>query len=259
MMKRRQLIRYAGASLLTVVGTGLVSGLQTYQAQTNNFLTVQWLGHSCFLFTSNGKRVLVNPFEKLGCTAKYRSAKVAADLVLISSLLLDEGSVKDLPGNPKIIYEPGAYEFEGIQIQGIGIDHDRTGGRQFGTNVAWRWQQAGINILHLGGAAAPINDEQKILMGSPDLLLIPVGGGIKVYNPQEANQTITSLNPKVVIPTQYLTKAANANGCDLASVDNFLQLRDKTSVRQVNSDKLAIKPTDLPKNGTVIRVLSYKF
>jgi L-ascorbate metabolism protein UlaG (beta-lactamase superfamily) len=41
--------------------------------------------------------------------------------------------------------------------------------------VAWQWTQSGIKILHLGGAAAPIALEQKILMGSPDLALVPVG------------------------------------------------------------------------------------
>jgi len=28
-------------------------------------------------------------------------------------------------------------------------------------NVAWRWTQAGISIVHLGGAAAPIELEQE--------------------------------------------------------------------------------------------------
>ena len=49
-----------------------------------------------------------------------------------------------------------------MQIQGIAIDHDRQGGKRFGTNVAWQWTQGGIKILHLGGAAAPINIEQKM-------------------------------------------------------------------------------------------------
>ena len=260
-MKRRQLMRYAGASLLAATGTGLASGFQSYQAQAQggNSLSVQWLGHTSFLFTGSGKRILVNPFEKLGCTAKYRSPKVAADIVLVSSLLLDEGAVKDLPGNPKIIYEPGVYEVDGIQIQGITIDHDLVGGRRFGTNVAWRWKQAGINILHLGGAAAPINLEQKILFGRPDLALIPVGGGMKAWTPEQAKQAINSLNPKVIIPTHYRTQAADADSCDIVGLDDFLKLSDKGQVRRINTDKITLKSSDLPPNGSVIQVLSYKF
>jgi L-ascorbate metabolism protein UlaG (beta-lactamase superfamily) len=259
-MKRRQLMRYAGAGLLTTLGTGLASGFNSYQAQTaSGELSVQWLGHTCFLFTGSGLRILVNPFRPLGCTAKYRPPQVAADLVLISSQLLDEGAVEGLPGNPRILFEPGVYQVGGIQLQGISIDHDRAGGRQFGTNLAWQWTQGGIKILHLGGAAAPIALEQKILIGRPDLALIPVGGGPKAYNPQEAKQAVGTLNPKLVIPTQYRTQAANAEACDIVPVDEFLTLMEGIQVRRVNSDTITLKSADLPQNGSVIQVLSYKF
>ncbi|MEW5860591.1 MAG: MBL fold metallo-hydrolase [Cyanobacteriota bacterium] len=259
-MKRRQLMRYAGAGLLTALGTGLASGFQTYQAATpGGSVSVKWLGHTSFLFTGNGKRVLTNPFQKLGCTAGYRSSKVAADLVLVSSLLLDEGAVEGLPGNPQFLYKPGVYQVDGLKIQGMSINHDRNGGRRFGTNVAWRWTQGGINILHLGGAAAPIDIEQKILMGRPDVLLVPVGGSNKAYTPEEAKQAVQVLNPKLVIPTHYRTQAADAASCDIVSVDEFLALMDGMPVRRVNSDTLTIKSTDLPENGTAIAVMSYKF
>lgn len=253
-------MRYAGAGLLTTLGTGIASGFSSYQAQTpKGELSVQWLGHTCFLFSGGGLKILVNPFRAIGCTAGYRPPKVAADLVLISSQLLDEGAAEGLPGNPRILYEPGAYQVGGIQIEGINVDHDRVGGRRFGTNIAWKWTQGGIKILHLGGAAAPLAIEQKILMGRPDLALIPVGGGPKAYNPQEAKQVISVLNPKVVIPTQYRTQAANSGACDIVSVDEFLTLMPEKSVHRVNSDTITLRPADLPQTGSVIQVMSYKF
>lgn len=253
-------MRYAGAGLLTTLGTSLASGFSSFQAQTpNGGLSVQWLGHTCFLFTGSGLRILVNPFRTIGCTAGYRPPKVAADLVLISSQLLDEGSIEELPGNPKVLFEPGVYQVSGVQLQGISIPHDRLGGRRFGTNLAWQWTQGGIKILHLGGAAAPIALEQKILMGRPDLALIPVGGGPKAYNPQEAKQVLGGLTPKVVIPTQYRTQAANPEACDLVPVDEFLTLMEGTTVRRVNSDAITLNPGDLPQTGSVIQVMSYKF
>lgn len=258
-MKRRQLMRYAGAGLLTALGTTWVSGFESYQAQTGGSLSVQWLGHTCFLFTGNGMRVLVNPFRTVGCTAGYRLPKVETDLVMISSQLLDEGAVEELPGDPRLLYEPGVYQFSGMQVQGIRTDHDRNGGRRFGVNVAWRWTQQGINILHLGGIAAPISVEQKILMGRPDILFVPVGGGPKAYNPQEAKSAIAALNPKLVIPTQYRTQAAAQDNCEIVAVDEFLQLMDGTPVRRIDNDTITLKPSDLPENGMAIQVLSYKF
>ncbi len=255
-MKRRQLMGYGGAGLVTALVTNLRSESQA-TAQSSSLLSIQWLGHSCFLFTGGGTKILVNPFRAVGCTAGYRPPKVAADLVLVSSQLLDEGVVEDLPGNPKLIYQTGVYEFKGIRLQGIAIDHDRKGGKQFGTNTAWVWKQGGISVLHLGGAAAPISIEQKILMGRPDVALVPVGGGPKAYNPQEAKQAIQVLNPKIVIPTQYRTQAADAN-CTISPLDNFLTLVQGMTVLRGNSDTITVSSGNLPENGA-IQVLSYKF
>ena len=259
-MKRRQLMRYAGAGLLTTMGTVIASEFSPSLAQKpSGGLSVQWLGHTCFLFTGSGLRILVNPFRPIGCTKGYRPPIVAADLVLISSQLLDEGEIDGLPGNPRILYEPGAYKVSGIQLQGISIAHDREGGRRFGSNVAWLWNQGGIKILHLGGAAAPIDIEQKILIGRPDLALIPVGGGPKAYNPEEAKQAVNALNPKMVIPTHYRTQAADASNCEIVAVDEFLTLMDGMTVRRANSNAIALKSSDLPDNGSVVQLLSYKF
>lgn len=258
-MKRRQLIGYAGAGLLTAVVTAFASEFKAYSAPPSSSVSIQLLGHTCFLFTDARGKILVNPFRTLGCTAKYRPPNVAADLVLISSQLLDEGAVEGLPGNRRLIYEPGIYQFNGMQLQGIATNHDRDGGRRFGTNVAWRWTQAGINILHLGGAAAPITVEQRILMGRPDVLLLPVGGGPKAYTPQEAQQAIQSLSPKLVIPTQYRTQAADAATCDIVPLDEFLSLMTGVPVRRSDNDTVTIKPADLPEQSSAIQVLSYKF
>ncbi|QLE56773.1 MBL fold metallo-hydrolase [Nostoc sp. TCL26-01] len=255
-MKRRQLIGYAGAGLATALVSTLGSHRQA-DAQSSG-LSVQWLGHTCFLFTGGGIKILVNPFRKVGCTAGYRQPKVAADLVLISSQLLDEGDIQGLPGNPKLIYEPGAYEFKSIKFQGIAIAHDRKAGKQFGMNTAWKWKQGGVDILHLGGAAAQISIEQKILMGRPDVLFIPVGGSDKAYNPQEAKQAIEVLNPKLVIPTHYRTQAADAATCSILPLDDFLTLMQGVTLRRSNSDAINISSSNLP-DSTVIQVLSYKF
>jgi len=140
--------------------------------------------------------------------------------------------------------------------QGVGSAHDRQGGRRFGQNVAWRWTQGGIRVLHLGGAAAPIEVEQKILLGNPDLALIPVGGGPKAYNPQEAKQAMEALRPRVMIPTQYLTAAADKSNCDLVPVDDFLKLVGEMNVRKIGGNSITLSRGDIPKEGTVIRVFN---
>jgi L-ascorbate metabolism protein UlaG (beta-lactamase superfamily) len=254
-MKRRQFVQYAGAGLLATAGLGVA---KSAFAQTGS-VTIQSLGHMCFLFSGDGRRILVNPFRPIGCTAGYRAPQVGADIVMISSRLLDEGAIEGLPGNPQILADPGIFQFPGMQVQGINTDHDQLGGRRFGRNVVWRWNQGGIgNILHMGGAAAPVTVEQQILMGRPDVLLIPVGGGPKAYAPEEARAAIQTLNPRVIIPTQYLTQAADTAACDIVSLDNFLALMGDTPIDR-RTDSINLSAADLPESGSRIVVLDYAF
>lgn len=263
-MQRRQFIQLAQGGListLTAVGAiALDRNLSPVSAQNkrrNNpsssggSLTIEWLGHMSFLISGGGRTILTHPFKPVGCTANKPQPKVAADLILISSRLLDEGFIDGLPKNNRILSQPGAYNIQGLNIQGIRMDHDRIGGRRFGTNVAWRWQQAGIRILHLGGAAAPIQADQRILMGRPDVLIVPVGGGPKGYTASEAQTVVSTLNPRLVIPTHYRTVKAG-DSCDLSPVDEFLTLMSG-KVQKIGGSSLQLTASSLPE-GTSVRV-----
>jgi L-ascorbate metabolism protein UlaG (beta-lactamase superfamily) len=257
-MKRRKLFSYAGSSLVATLGLGLASQWQGVQAQTDR-LTIKWLGHTCFLFTGGGWRILANPFRQIGCTEGFRSPAVEADLVMISSRLFDEGYLDDLPGNPQILAEAGTYDFENLRVQGILTPHDREGGRRFGNNVIWKWSQGGITIVHMGGAAAPIEVEEQILLGRPDVMLVPVGNGAKAYTAAEAVQAVQVLKPKVIIPTHFLTQAANPETCDLTELEDFLALMQGTPITRAGGDTLSMRPGDLPTEGMRIQLYNYSF
>lgn len=254
-MKRRDWIRLTSCGFLTTLFSSKYSA--SVSAQNNEGVTIQWLGHSAFVFRNPQATILVNPFTPLGCTAGYPRPNPEVEIVMISSRLLDEGSVAGLPNNPQLMVDPGVYEVKGIEFQGIRTLHDREGGRRFGENVVWRWTQGGLGILHLGGIASPIQIEQRILMGSPDILFVPVGGSAKAYNAQEAIAAIKTLNPRVVFPTQYLTDRAETGNCDLARVDEFLELvkqEENMGIRILEGNQTTIRPQDLPSGGTLVRV-----
>lgn len=259
-MQRRRFVQQLGASFVASLGLGIASTWQHTHAQTVG-VNVRWLGHTCFLFEGNNRRILVNPFRTLGCTAGYRLPTVPADVVLISSRLFDEGgTLQGLPGEPPILTEPGEFELSPIRMQAIEVDHDLKGGRQFGTNLIWRWRQGGLNIVHMGGAAAPVTVEEQILLGRPDVLLLPVGGGPKAYDANEAIAAIRTLNPRIVIPTHYRTQAADADTCDIDGVQPFLELMRATPTRQAGSDSVTLSTASLPGgDGTIIQLLTYPF
>ncbi|MEN9233915.1 MAG: MBL fold metallo-hydrolase [Gloeomargarita sp. DG02_4_bins_56] len=248
-MKRREMLIGAGVLLATgrVLAQGAPAGV-----------TIQFFGHTCFLLSGGGLRILVNPFLPGGCTQGYRQPRVVADLVLASSLLLDTGYVVDLPGDPRVLAVSGDYELaNGFKISGFQTNHDRLGGRRFGANVCWRWTQAGIRFLHLGGTATPITVEQRILLGNPDVLFVPVGGREKAFNPKEAAEAVQMLNPKIIVPTHYRTQAAD-DQCDLFPLEDFLALMGNVPVRRVG-EQITLRPGDLPTQGQIIQVFSYNF
>jgi len=259
-MKRRQLLQYASATFVGTLGLGFTSNIRSskFQAQgQSGSLTITSLGHMAFLFSGGAQQILVNPFKAVGCAAGYTEPTVSANLILAGSHLLDEGYTANYP-NTETIDEPGDFTTaSGLSVQGVSMPHDRVNGRRFGTNIAWVWNQAGVKVVHLGGAAAPIAIEDKILIGRPDVLLVPVGGGPKGYTPEEAVTAIEALNPKVIIPTHYGTQASS-DSCDLGGVDEFLSLMSGTPATRGGS-ALTLTPSSLPSSGMRIEVLSYAF
>ncbi len=256
-MKRRPLLRLAAGLLGSMAvgaqtpppgGSASPPTPELTPSASPQGVQLTWLHHSCVLLEGEGKRVLVNPFRPLGCTAGYPAPRVEADVVLLSSRLLDEGALDVVPGNPKVLFQPGDYQVEGIRIQGVRMPR----GPRFGLNVGWRWRMAGVDIVHLGGAAAPITREQSILLARPDVLLVPVGGGPKNYDPAGAKAAIEALQPKLVIPTMYRTAAAEEGQCDLVPLQEFFRLFPAAILQRAVSNPLVLSAQALPSQGWVI-------
>jgi L-ascorbate metabolism protein UlaG (beta-lactamase superfamily) len=71
-----------------------------------------------------------------------------------------------------------------------------------------------------------------VLLGKPDVLIIGVGGGAKVYDGAEAAAVVRELAPRRVIPVQYVSGTTPAN-CDQGSVEPFLKAMAGTPVKRV--------------------------
>ena len=211
-------------------------------------VTVTNYGHSALLIRGGGQSVMVNPFRAVGCAKGLAEPRVNATVILASSELPDEGA---RIGGGTYLAKPGSYRVGGLNIEGFAAPHDRVGGRRFGQATIWRWQQGGLNFAHLGGTAATLSGEDKVLLGRPDVLIIGVGGGGKVYDGEEAAEVVRALNPRRVIPVQYVNGEAPA-GCDQGGVQPFLDAMSGTKVRQVGPS------LNLPGNlgdNTVIDVM----
>ena len=206
-------------------------------------------GHSALLIKGGGSSVLLNPFQAVGCAQGLQEPKIRASVILASSELADEGAriAKGI-----FLVQPGSYRVDGMNIEGFSTPHDRLGGRRFGQATVWKWTQSGIDFAHLGGSAAPLSAEDKVLLGTPDVLIIAVGGGAKVYDGREAANVVKDLQPKRVIPVQYLSRKDAPKQCDLSNVQPFLDAMDQVEVKKVG------KTFTLPKqlsNQLVINLM----
>jgi L-ascorbate metabolism protein UlaG (beta-lactamase superfamily) len=206
-------------------------------------------GHSALLIEGGGARVLLNPFRAVGCAAGLAEPRVSADVILASSRLKDEGAAV---ASGRLLTAPGSYKVAGLQIEGIGVPHDRVDGRRFGQSTVWRWRQGGLDFAHLGGTAGAITPADRVLLGRPDVLVIGVGGGAKVYTGAEAAAVVRELNPRRVIPVQFVRGGTPSAACDQGGLTPFLEALGNPTVRQAGAS-LSLTPP-LPE-GTVVEVM----
>ena len=212
---------YAAAGLaLALQGPALAGG----------GVSISSYGQRALLITGGGKSVLLNPYRAVGCAAGLPEPRVNAGVILASSELADEGA-RDVAGG-RFLVQPGSYRIGGLELEGFASPHDRIGGRRFGKATVWRWQQGGLNFAHIGATAGPITGADKVLLGNPDVLIIGVGGGSKIYDGDEAADLVKQLNPRRVIPVQYVNGDAPA-GCDQGGVQPFLDAMGGTPIRRV--------------------------
>ncbi|MBC1259844.1 MBL fold metallo-hydrolase [Synechococcus sp. BSF8S] len=211
-------------------------------------VTVTSFGHSALLIRGGGATVLVNPFKAVGCAAGLAEPRVRADVILASSRLLDEGAPV---ASGRMLVTPGSYRVAGLKLEGAAIPHDRIGGRRFGQATLWRWKQGGLEIAHLGGTASALRPEDRVLIGKPDVLIIGVGGGAKVYDGAEAAAVVRELEPRRVIPVQYVSGSA-PSGCDQGNIEPFLEAMSGTPVQRVGRTVSFGSPLN---DGPLIKVM----
>jgi len=208
---------------------GLTLSLSS-SAMAGGGVTISSYGQRALLIQGGGQSVLVNPFRAVGCATGLAEPRVNAGVILASSELADEGA-RGVAGG-RFLVAPGSYRIGGLTLDGFASPHDRLEGRRFGNATIWRWQQGGLSFAHVGATAGPISGADRVLLGNPDVLIIGVGGGSKIYDGKEAAEVVNQLNPRRVIPVQYVNGEPPAD-CDQSGVQPFLDAMAGTPVRNV--------------------------
>jgi L-ascorbate metabolism protein UlaG (beta-lactamase superfamily) len=207
-------------------------------------MKIKWLGHACFLITSDtGLKIITDPYET-GGDLSYGQIKESADIVTVSHDHTDHNNVAAVQGNPMVVR--GAASIKGIEFKGIPTYHDETGGRQRGRNTILCFEVDGMRLCHLGDLGHQLSDSQVAELGTVDILLIPVGGFYTI-DAKVATQLCDRLKPKVIIPMHYKTAKC---AYPITGVEEFL--KGKKGVSRLNTSQVEFKPGELPPTTQIV-------
>ena len=211
-------------------------------------MEITWYGHACFRLRDKGAIVVTDPYDQ---SIGYTLPKVRADIVTVSHDHADHSYVSGIKDAPKVIDGPGEYEIKGVFVTGIATFHDRKKGAQRGRNTVFLFEFDGLTICHLGDLGHVPTQAQVEVLSDVDILLIPVGG-VSTIGASQSAEVISLLEPKIVIPMHYKTKALTLN---LAPVQKFLQ--EMGLKKLATQESLKVTASTLPEETQIV-LLDYK-
>lgn len=214
-------------------------------------MKIKWLGHSCFMITSaDGTKVLTDPYNKL---VGYDLPEIEADIVSTSHNHNDHNNVNAVKGSFVHINDPGSFSMSGIEIKGVAAFHDKVSGTKRGKNTIFNFIIDEVNVCHCGDLGHILDSNQIGEIGKVDILLLPVGG-LFTINAFDAVNVMKQLNPTVVIPMHYRTKALGLRGHVFAKAEKFISASGLKSKQYV---ELQINKGNI-KDYSGIAVLKYE-
>jgi L-ascorbate metabolism protein UlaG (beta-lactamase superfamily) len=215
-------------------------------------MQISWHGLACFKITGkvSGQEITIitDPYDNKTGLRFPRSMN--AEIALISENRLEQNNVAAIGGSPFIIKHPGEFEVAGAFIYGINIFKNGDNVREGRRPLIYRIELEGITIAHLGSLyRASLKDEELAGLRNVDILTLPVGGG-PVISPQEADNLVSQIEPRIVLPMYYHLPNQKEK---LEKVDKFCNEIGVCQAEKPN--KLKINKKDLPQDDMQVIVL----
>jgi hypothetical protein len=215
-------------------------------------MDINWHGLSCFEIktaTTNGDvRIVTDPYQN--STGLRFPRSLQAELVLSSHSEDDSNNMSSVGGDPYIVDMPGEFEVKDVFVFAVDAPLKREEKKKRVENRIFRIEAEGMHIAHLGALDRALTDTELQQLQNIDILMIPVGGG-RVMTPKVAAETISQIEPRVVIPMTHSLPSLKEK---LGSVDVFC--KELGACRREDQNKLKIKRKDLPEEDMLIVTLS---
>ncbi len=161
-------------------------------------MEIFWYGLACFRFKSRQLTIIADPYApEVGLTMPAARAQV----VTVSHNVPGHNYVKAVKGYEHAFDGPGEYEVNGVFITGVASYHRGAPGERE-RNTAFLYEFNDLSIGHLGDLGETMDRKQIEAFNSPDVLIVPIGGG-DILDAAKAVEIITELEPRIVIPMHY--------------------------------------------------------
>ena len=183
-------------------------------------MIISCMGHAKFVIElDNGLRIVTDPYD---ASCGYPVTANPADVVLVSHQHHDHNAVETIPGHPRVIDRAGDFDLGGgAAVRAIEAYHDEQQGKLRGKTLLFCLKAEGLTVMHLGDLGHMLTTEQRLLLGSADVL-----------------------HARVILPMHYKT-AANASW-PIAPVTDFLRLypekAEELPLLRVSAGDLSCQP-----------------
>jgi L-ascorbate metabolism protein UlaG (beta-lactamase superfamily) len=211
-------------------------------------MEIVWYGHSCFRMKTRGAIVVTDPCGK---EVGYCVPRMRADIVTVSHNHPDYNNCSLVQGEPKVIDGPGEYEIKGVFITGIATPLKKVKGPERPRNTIFLFDFDGLSVCHLGSLDHVPSGAQVERLSDIAVLLVPVGA-FSTINANQAAEIIGMLEPRIVVPMHYKTRATKRR---LEPVTQFV--REMGLPEGTPRDSLDVDKGNLPSETQIV-VLNYR-
>ena len=212
-------------------------------------MDVTWLGHGCFRLRGRSAAVVTDPYPP---TLGLKLSRMDADLVTVSHDHDEHSYTQVVRDGAYEVRGPGEYEVAGVSVIGLPTYHDSEKGAKRGRNTVYLIDIDEVSVCHLGDLGHKLDDAEAEAVGTPDVLLVPVGGRTTM-NGEQAAEVVRQLEPRFVVPMHYAIPGLKV---ELDSIDRFLKEMGLTASEA--QPKLSVQKSSVTEYETKVVVLEPK-
>jgi len=205
-------------------------------------MIITYHGGACVRASAGNTTLVFGPVSKK--SKNFKPTNFGADVAFVSLNHPDMNGAEEAARadrEPFVIYGPGEYEVK--DVTAAGFQSKSRWGNEALLNTMYVVHFDGLSVVYLGAVGEANLPAEVLEMDSPDILIVPVGGG-GVLAPAEAQKISVQLEAKIVIPILY----------DEKSLKQFLKESGAEGTKSV--EKLTLKPRDVSGKENEVVVLS---